>query len=66
MEEWITYYVTPNPKTFQISEIYINLDLASSSKLPNVAVIKLESPFLTNIPSRNPVLRNQDLQIKLG
>lgn len=66
MEEWITYYVTPNPKTFQISEIYINLDLAKSSKLPNVAVIKLESPFLTNTPSRNPVLRNQDLQIKLG
>ena len=62
----MSYYVTRSARTFQISEIYINLDFTSSSKLPNVAVVRLAKNVFKNFPTNNPIWRNQDLQIKRG
>ena len=47
----MSYYVTLNPRTFQISEIYINKDF---HRFPNVAIIRLADPFVPNLPINNP------------
>ena len=60
----MSYYVTRSARTFQISEIYINKDFHIKSKFPNVAIIKLADPFLTNFPANNAIWGIQDLQIK--
>ena len=52
----MSYYVKRNPRTFQISEIYINKDFHVKSEFPNVAIIRLADHFLTG--------GNPDLQIK--
>ena len=60
----MSYYVARNPRTFQISEIYINKDFSISSKFPNVAIIRLDNLFLPNFPANNPTWGNPDLPIK--
>ena len=65
-KEWVSYYVTSKdggnpeyPRTFQINEIYINVDF---HRFPNVAIIKLDNPYMPNFPTNNPSWG--DLQIK--
>ena len=53
----MSYYVTLNPRTFQISEIYINKDF---HRFPNVAIIRLADPFVPNLPINNPTWGNPD------
>ena len=48
-------------RTFQINEIYINVDFY---RFPNVAIIRLDKRFVPNFPTNNPTWRNKDLQIK--
>ena len=64
----MSYYVTwkggkkpEHSRTFQINEIYINVDF---HRFPNVAIIRLDKNFVPNFPSNNPTWGNQDLQIK--
>ena len=48
-------------RTFQVNEIYINVDF---HRFPNVAIIRLDKHFVPKFPSNNPTWGNQDLQIK--
>ena len=52
------------PRTFQIDEIYISKDFHIKSKFPNVAIIRLDNPYVPNFPANNPIWGNPDLQIK--
>lgn len=48
INNWISYFVETNLKTFQISGIYINPDFRRKTQIPNLAIVKLAGDLTKN------------------